>query len=140
MTVDMLRITFVGAVSLAISTAFVALDWASAAQLTKGDRIVVQDREVKNYERPRQNGNRLAFCTAAGQCGKPAADEFCRSNDFEGALTFQRDRMEGHSAKLRFFRIKCWRSTHAGTAEKSHASQEPAKQLISNTAAKSNRR
>lgn len=135
---DMLKTAFVGTVSLAICT--MSLDHALAAQLTKGDRTVVQDRQVRNFERPRQKGNRLAFCTAAGQCGKPAADEFCQANDFEGALMFQRDRMEGHSAQLRFLRIKCWRSMHAGPTERSRTSQDPAKQLITNTATKSNRR
>ena len=134
----MLKTAFLSAVSVAIST--MSLDHVVAAQLTKGDRIVVQDRQVRNFERPRQNGNRLGFCTAAGQCGKPAADDFCQSNDFEGALTFQRDRMEGHSAVLRFLRIKCWRSKHARRVEQPRAAQEQARQLISNTATKSNRR
>jgi hypothetical protein len=112
----------------------------AASQSAKTSKLVVQDKEVRNYEKPRQNGNRLSFCTVEGQCGKSVADEFCLSNEFDGALTFQRDRQEGHSAQLRFLRIKCWRSKQGAHAEKSRKIEEAGRQLISNSSAKSNRR
>jgi hypothetical protein len=124
-----------GAISISGVISALTADWAYGSQLTKGDRVVMhQTREVRNYDRPRRNGNRIAFClTAVGTCGKPAADAFCRSNDFEGALTFQRERMEGHGAQLRFLRIKCWRSQAAAASEVAGAV------VNSNTSAKSNR-
>jgi hypothetical protein len=131
------RLVFSGA-AISISGVISALtaDWAYGAQLTKGNRMVVdQTREVRNYDRPRRNGNRIAFCltAAVSTCGKHAADAFCHDNDFEGSLTFQRERMEGHSAQLRFLRIKCWRSRGAAATD---VAESDAK---SNVSAKSNR-
>ena len=41
--------------------------WAYGAQLTKSDRIALpQTKEIGNYDRPRQSGNRIAFCLPAG--------------------------------------------------------------------------
>jgi hypothetical protein len=112
------------------------VNFAYGAQPTKGNRLVVsQTKEVRNYDRPRQEGNRIAFCLPAnGECGKPAADAFCRGKDFEGALTFQRERMEGHGAQMRFLRIKCWRTQGAAVSEVTAAQD-----VITNTSAKSNR-
>jgi len=109
---------------------------AHGAQPTKGNRLVIsQAQEVRNYDRPRQGGNRIAFCLPAnGECGKPAADAFCRGKDFEGALTFQRERMEGHGAQMRFLRIKCWRTQGATVPDVTAA-----RDVITNTSAKSNR-
>jgi hypothetical protein len=118
----------------------ISADGAYGAQLAKGNKIVLEKREIRNYERPRRNGNRLAFCTVDGQCGKHAADEFCRENDFVGALTFQRDRMEGHSAQLRFQRIKCWRVKGDTAAKQARAPETIRAEPISNILAKSNRR
>jgi hypothetical protein len=112
------------------------VNFAYGAQPTKGNRLVVsQTKEVRNYDRPRQEGNRIAFCLPAnGECGKPAADAFCRGKDFEGALTFQRERMEGHGAQMLFLRIKCWRTQGAAVSEVTAAQD-----VITNTSAKSNR-
>jgi hypothetical protein len=112
------------------------VNFAYGAQPTKGNRLVVsQTKEVRNYDRPRHEGNRIAFCLPAnGECGKPAADAFCRGKDFEGALTFQRERMEGHGAQMRFLRIKCWRTQGAAVSEVTAAQD-----VITNTSAKSNR-
>jgi hypothetical protein len=109
--------------------------WAYGAQLTKSDRMASPlTKEVRNYDRPRINGNRIAFCLPAdGACGKPAADAFCRDKDFEGVLTFQRERMEGHGAQMRFLRIKCWRSVGATAPAVADVN------VISNTSTKSNR-
>ena|SRR5688572_24834990 len=137
----MFRTTLACAVCVFISSfACLTPDQVLGSQLTKGNRLVLQQREVRNYERPRRNGNRIAFCTAGGQCGKHAADEYCRENDFEGALTFQRDRMEGHSAQMRFLRIKCWRSKVRAVGKQTHAPEVAGRKLISNTSIKSNRR
>lgn len=138
----MLRNTLAGAVCVTLFIAISATtpDLAHAAQVIKGNKLVLQFREVRNYERPRRNGNRLSFCTALGECGKPAADEFCRSNGFEGMLTFQRDHMEGHGAQLRFLRIKCWRAKGSTARQEADASAIPKAVLRSNSSAKSNRR
>jgi hypothetical protein len=104
------------------------------AALTQATDSQSKQMEIGSYNRPQLNGKRVAFCiTEGGQCGKEAADAFCRSRDFEGALTFQRERMEGHSFQLRFLHIKCWR-TQADSLESAEAD------VTSNTAAKSNRR
>ncbi len=136
----MLRTIFTVIVHASVCTVFSVLsaDWACGSQLTKGNKLVLEKREVRNFERPRQNGNRLAFCTADGHCGKHAADEFCRGSDFEGALTFQRDRTEGHSAKLRFLRIKCWRTSEGTPAEQPSRAEK--NEPLSNTLTKSHRR
>jgi hypothetical protein len=125
----------VTAISICGVVSALSAHWAYGAQPTKGNRLVLpQTREVRNYDRPRQDGNRIAFCLPAnGDCGKPAADAFCRGKDFEGALTFQRERMEGHGAQMRFLRIKCWRTQGAT------ASEVTAADVISNTSTKSNR-
>jgi len=129
--------SFMGTVSVLYGN---GVPTAAASQSAKTNKLLVQNKEVRNYEKPRQNGNRLSFCTVGGQCGKPAADEFCLSNEFDGALTFQRDRQEGHSAQLRFLRIKCWRSKQGAHAEKSRKIEEAGRQLITNSSAKSDRR
>lgn len=104
------------------------------ATLSQVSDSQAQQVEIGNYNRPQLNGRRVAFClTQGGQCGKEAADAFCRSRDFEGALTFQRERLEGHSFQLRFLHIKCWRG-QANAPEVSEA------KVISNKTAKSNRR
>jgi hypothetical protein len=109
---------------------------AFGAQPTKANRLVShQAQEVRNYDRPRQGGNRIAFCLPAnGECGKPAADAFCRGKEFEGALTFQRERTEGHGAQMRFLRIKCWRMQGATVPDVTVA-----RDVITNTSAKANR-
>ena len=47
---------------------------------------------VRNYFAPEQAGQRLDSClTGATDCGKPAADAFCRTQGFDIALIFQRE-------------------------------------------------
>jgi hypothetical protein len=124
------------AVALVGVVSALTAQWAYGAQPAKGNRLVAHHaKEVRNYDRPRQEGNRIAFCLPAnGECGKPAADAFCRGKEFEGALTFQRERMEGHGAQMRFLRIKCWRTQGAAVPEVTAA-----RDVITNTSAKSNR-
>jgi hypothetical protein len=130
------RLGFIGAAAgICGVISALTVHFAYGAQPTKGNRLVLsQTREVRNYDRPRQEGNRIAFCLPSnGECGKPVADAFCRGKDFEGALTFQRERMEGHGAQMRFLRIKCWRTQGATVSEVTAAD------VISNTSGKSNR-
>ena len=76
----------------------------------KADRPETRaDTGPRNYLSPRRNGNPVAFClSSASQCGKEAADAFCRGNGFAEALTFRRDSDQSDAAKLRFREIKCW--------------------------------
>ena len=76
----------------------------------KVDRLATRaDTGVRNYLSPRLNGKPVAFClSSASQCGKEAADAFCRENGFAEALTFRRDSVQSDPAKLRFGQIKCW--------------------------------
>ena len=55
---------------------------------------------VRNYFAPRQDGMRLDSClTGASDCGKPAADAFCKARGFESALIFQRE-AAAHTIRL----------------------------------------
>jgi hypothetical protein len=91
---------------------------------------------IRNYLSPRLNGNRVAFCfTGEGRCGKEAADSFCRDNGFKEAITFQRDRVQSNSARLRFRQIKCW---HPQVSMSAQQEFKPAV-IASNAVAKSNR-
>jgi hypothetical protein len=131
----------ISVVSAAGVIALLTAEWSLGAQLAKSNRKVLdQTREVRTYDRPRRNGNRLSFClTTDGGCGKSAADEFCRGNDFEGALTFQRDHMDGHGAQVRFLRIKCWRSKGFTSDKEAVASEVPRTEVLSNMSTKSDR-
>lgn len=47
---------------------------------------------VRNYFSPEQDGNRIAAClTANSDCGKPAADAFCRAQGYDKSVLFQRE-------------------------------------------------
>ncbi len=51
----------------------------------------VSQADVRSYSAPVVNGSRLDAClTGDGDCGKPAADAFCRGQGFEIAVLFQR--------------------------------------------------
>ena len=136
---NMLRIVLAGAACVSIASISAAVT-ADAYGAQKGDRM--QTKEVRSYHTPRRNGNRIPFClAAAGTCGKLAADAFCRANQFEAALTFQRDSTrDSHSAQIRFLNIKCWRSKSAIAAKKTPAPDEEGAGVVSNTVAKSHRR
>ncbi|MGH6854909.1 MAG: hypothetical protein ACREDX_08160 [Aestuariivirga sp.] len=80
---------------------------------------------VRNYFAPELDGKRLDSClTEAGDCGKPAADAFCKAQGFESALIFQREavadtvRLGGGAfctgpACTSFRQIKCFASESA---------------------------
>ncbi len=90
---------------------------------------------ARSYMSPRLAGEPVVFClSGGGQCGKPAADAFCRSNGFEKAVTFQRDSLQSDPAKLRFRQIKCWRPQVA--AEPDVIIEPAGVSLTSNAAAK----
>lgn len=64
-----------------ILSAFVLLLTANFGQAT-----------VREYFAPRVDGKRLDSCLAdARDCGKPAADAFCKIQGFDFALLFQRE-------------------------------------------------
>jgi hypothetical protein len=47
---------------------------------------------VRSYFAPEQAGERLDSClTGSNDCGKPAADAFCKAQGFDTALIFQRE-------------------------------------------------
>ncbi len=47
--------------------------------------------DVRSYSAPMVDGSWLDAClTGDGDCGKPAADAFCRGQGFEIAILFQR--------------------------------------------------
>ena len=47
---------------------------------------------VRNFFTPELDGKRLDSClTDKGNCGKPAADAFCKKEGYDNALLFQRE-------------------------------------------------
>ena len=51
---------------------------------------------VRTYFAPEVDGKRLDTCLTDGQnCGKPAADAFCKVEGYEKALLFQRETAAG---------------------------------------------
>jgi hypothetical protein len=64
---------------------------------------------TRGYLLPEPLGDPVSFCLDAGrQCGKPAADAFCRGNGFGEALTFQRESLQPDLETQYFHQIKCW--------------------------------
>jgi hypothetical protein len=75
-----------------------------------------RDARTRNFLLPQPLGNPVSFCVAgASDCGKPAADAFCRSQGYEEALTFLRVGMQPDRANLHFQQIKCWHPSNAVT-------------------------
>ena len=47
--------------------------------------------DVRTFSNPRIGGGRLDWCLQwSAACGKPAADAYCRSRGFAGALNFSK--------------------------------------------------
>ena len=113
----------------------------TSPRVAKADRIALQiDTGIRNYLSPRLNGNRVAFCLTDGsQCGKEAADAFCRGNGFSEAITFQRDHVQSNSTRLRFRQIKCWHPQVAAGTEQDVITELAGVPQTSNAAIKSNR-
>jgi hypothetical protein len=125
----------IAAIALLGSVSTIAI--VSTSDSSLGSRTAFKvNAATRNYVSPRLAGKPVVFCLSGGsQCGKPAADAFCRSNRFEKAVTFQRDGVQLDPAKLRFRQIKCWRPQVA--AEPDIIIQPAGVSLTSNTAAKS---
>jgi hypothetical protein len=47
--------------------------------------------QVRNFFAPEVEGARIDACLDSGQCGKPAADAFCRGEGYDRAMLFQRE-------------------------------------------------
>ena len=57
--------------------------------------------EVHTFTHPRLGGARLDWCLQwSASCGKPAADAYCRSRGFAGALNFSREPGVGRTALM----------------------------------------
>lgn len=77
---------------------------------------------ARSFFTPAVDGQRIAFCVQSGEeCGKPAADVWCRSQGFAEALLFQRDdagedkllyadtgELCAKENCISFRQIKCW--------------------------------
>jgi hypothetical protein len=76
----------------------------------KIDRLeTLSDPTNRNYVSPRINGEPVAFCRiGTSECGKEAADAFCRDLGFKEARTYRRDSLEPDLTKLHFQQIRCW--------------------------------
>jgi hypothetical protein len=87
----------------------------------------------RTFFAPKLGGEPVAFCLRGGSgCGKAAADNFCRNNGFDTALTFARRQVmtDGGEEPTGFTQIKCYKPTVGG-------SSKPV--AVTNTAAKSGR-
>jgi hypothetical protein len=76
----------------------------------KIDRLeTLSDPRNRNYISPRLNGKPVAFCRiGTNECGKEAANAFCRDIGFGAARTYRRDSMESDLTKVHFQQIRCW--------------------------------
>ena len=78
---------------------------------------------ARTFFSPMVGGERLHACLQADEeCGKPAADAWCRSKGYESALLYQTDRREGieytrsvldgriytGGESKSFVEVKCW--------------------------------
>jgi hypothetical protein len=49
---------------------------------------------VRNFFAPAMDGARLDACLSGGDCGKPAADAFCKVQGYDKSVLFQRERFQ----------------------------------------------
>jgi hypothetical protein len=49
---------------------------------------------VRNFFAPAMDGARLDACLSGGNCGKTAADAFCKVQGYDKSVLFQRERFE----------------------------------------------
>jgi hypothetical protein len=106
----------------------------------KTDRVETSTSSAaRNFLSPKIDGKPVAFCLSGdSQCGKAAADAFCRSAGYNVALTFQRDGMQSELATLHFREIKCAQPKVAVDASHGMANDKAGISL-SNATAKSDR-
>ena len=65
-------------------------------------RITCFKRTTQTFTRPKWQGDRLDWCLNWGRnCGKPAADAYCRERGFDTAVDFQKDSNIGDSEPTR---------------------------------------
>jgi hypothetical protein len=64
---------------------------AAAAFLLLASVSTGAEAGVRNFFSPALDGARLDACLSGGDCGKPAADAFCKSQGYDKALIFQRE-------------------------------------------------
>jgi hypothetical protein len=93
--------------------------------------VAPADAASRSYSQPRFMGQAVDHCLEAqSQCGKPAADAYCRSRGYSNALSFRLERDPArisvtvavdsgslHRAPVAqpFQMIKCWRPNDAPT-------------------------
>jgi hypothetical protein len=53
--------------------------------------VTAAEAGVRNFFSPLLEGARLDACLSGGECGKPAADAFCKAQGYDKALIFQRE-------------------------------------------------
>jgi hypothetical protein len=106
----MLKILAIAALlgGISIFAAFAGPDSSMATKsVGKLDRVnMPATSSARNYMSPRMNGRPVAFCMSlAKQCGKHAADAFCRGKGFDQAISYERDAFD--PTNLSFRQIKC---------------------------------
>ena len=84
---------------------------------------------MRSFHLPQVNGKVVRFCLSRlNQCGKPAADAFCRSNGFKEAFTFQRNE-SGETTATNFRQINCRHSAKTVDADQVHDYSDDRKML-----------
>ena len=75
---------------------------------------------MRSFHLPQVNGKMVRFCLShLNQCGKPAADAFCRINGFKEAFTFQRNGSD-ETTITNFRQINCRHSAKTVDAAQGH--------------------
>ena len=75
---------------------------------------------MRSFHLPQVNGKMVRFCLShLNQCGKPAADAFCRINGFKEAFTFQRNGSD-ETTVTNFRQINCRHSAKTADADQVH--------------------
>ena len=75
---------------------------------------------MRSFHLPQVKGKMVRFCLShLNQCGKPAADAFCRINGFKEAFTFQRNGSD-ETTVTNFRQINCRHSAKTVDADQVH--------------------
>lgn len=112
---------FIGAATLVAGLSTMIIPASNGPRLSVSDVPTngeARDTRARNFLLPQPSADPLPFCLAGeSQCGKPAADAFCRSNGYEEALTFLRDGRQPDVASQHFHQIKCWHPATVGSSK-----------------------